>query len=88
MPSISEFPSHFIKKNVVRKRPAPRQGTGLSGATYAQQLSIYVSDVVEYIAGFVVKQITKKIDCEICLTAMQSDKIAILIATKDYSNVK
>lgn len=52
-------------------------------------LSLYVLDVVKYIAGFVVKQLKCRITCEICLNAIQHKQLeSTLIRTKNYSDVK
>lgn len=61
----------------------------ITSASYSKNLSLYISDIIEYIAGFVVRKIKSTVQCEICLKAIQSDTSSgNFVNIKNYSNVK
>ena len=52
-------------------------------------LSKFKDNVIEYIAGYVVKQVSSKIVCDECravITGKQPDKLVNLNCLKDYGN--
>ena len=52
-------------------------------------LSKFADNAIEYIAGYVVKQVSSKIVCDECrnvIIGKQPDKVVNLICLKDYGN--
>ena len=61
----------------------------LTSGSYSKNMSLYIQDIVEYIAGFVVRRIKKTVSCEICLRAIQSDNsYGNFINIKNYNTIK
>lgn len=48
----------------------------------SRNLTEYTENVVEYIAGFIVRHLNKKLNCEICLSALQGSNISACSLTQ------